>query len=103
MNTYDPNIVWAKHTVEIDYQQWDYKGTFTVQIGGNCRGLSILTDAISSHADKLADEHEYPMLILKRPAENGDGEDTLECDADETELERMCVAIRIVKHEATAA
>jgi hypothetical protein len=100
LTTYDPNIRWAKHTVEITYQMWDYSGTFEVSIRGNCRGFSILDNAIEHHSDELyRKQGESAVLTLKRPADDGNGEDTLECDADENSLQDMCVGLRIVRHE----
>lgn len=41
MKNYDPNIQWGNHTVEITFQQWDYKGTIQVEMGGNISGYSV--------------------------------------------------------------
>lgn len=97
MKTYDPNITFASQVVRITYQSWDYTGEFDIPIGGNCKGLTILNAAVSHHADQLYEEQgDGAVLILKRPAEDGDGEDTLEVDADEDTLEEMCVGLRII-------
>lgn len=96
MKTYDPNMVWAVQAVRLTYQMWDYSAEFEVLIRGNCKGASVLKAGISRHADQLYDEQgEYAVLVLKRPAEDGNGEDTLECDADEESLEEMCIGARI--------
>lgn len=106
MQTYDPNIQWATHDVEIMYQQWDYTCTAVVQVEGNCKGFSIMESAISMHVDKIFEDAQdmlEPTMVLKRPAEDGVGEDTLETSADCESvgrwLEAMCVGIRIVGHE----
>lgn len=102
---YDPNIRWAKHVIEITYQQWDYRLTVEVEIGGNLHGAEVLEYAISTHADDLLQaQGEFPMLVLRRPAADGsDGEDTLEVFADDGDIEDfltdMCVGLRIVCHE----
>lgn len=97
MKVYAPDMRWSSQVVRITYQQWDYVGEFDVTIRGNCQGLSILKAAIGEHAGTLYEEcGKYPILILKRPALDGDGEDTLECDADEEDLEEMCVGLRII-------
>lgn len=101
MLAYAPDLKWSTQVVRITYQQWDYSGDFDVTIHGNCHGLTILKAAIARHAVQLFEElGQYPVLILKRPALDGDGEDTLECDADEEDLEEMCVGIRIVSQTA---
>jgi hypothetical protein len=96
---YDPNIVWARHTFELTFMQWDYSLITEVDVCGNCKGASLFSTAISTAFEELWDDDEQnAQIILKRPSE--DGEDTLEIDLDdESELERLCVAIRIVKHE----
>lgn len=97
MEAYAPDLEWSAQVVRITYQQWDFVGEFDVTIRGNCQGLSILKAAIGAHAKKLyAECGDYPILILKRPALEGDGEDTLECEADEEDLEEMCVGLRII-------
>lgn len=108
IKTYDPNIRWSHHTFEITYMMWDYSITVVSNaIAGNCRGFDLFSTAIEQHADTLCDEQgEYPTLILKRPAEDGDGEDTLHCNLDFDEqdiadwLKSMCVSVRLVKHES---
>lgn len=97
MKDYDPNMEWCVQVVRITYQQWDYVGEFDIPIRGNCQGMSILSAAIGTHADMLFDEQSgYPTIVLKRPAADGDGEDTLECDAADRDLEQMCVGLRII-------
>lgn len=109
MNNYDPNITWSDHTVEITYQLWDYTKTVEVKISGNCRGFDILESAIAQHADSNEFDNDDPEIILSRPAEDGSEEpDTLQCTPDEDDsidrwLGKMCVGIRIVKHDREAA
>lgn len=102
MKTYDPNIRWAEHTVELTYQLWDYKATATVSVNGNCRGFSVLHSAVSIHACELFDkEGECPTMILEMPDGAG-GVDTLETNPDDDIdgwLESMCVGMRIVGHK----
>ena len=101
MLAYAPDLKWSTQVVRITYQQWDYLGEFEVTIRGNCHGLTIIKAAVSRHADQIFEESGgHPVLILKRPALDGEGEDTLECDADEEDLEEMCVGVRIVSQTA---
>jgi len=48
---YNPNVRWGTHTVKIMFQQWDYKGYVTYEIGGNVKGMSIFP----SDSDDLYD------------------------------------------------
>lgn len=102
MKTYDPNVSWACITVEITYQQWDYTATALVKMQGNCKGLSALGTAIFRHAQDIYEQQgEEVVLILRRPAEGGDGEDTLETSPGDDDLENflaeMCVGVKIVE------
>lgn len=100
----DPAVRWTTQTIEITYRWWDFSTTAMVDIKGNCFGFSVMESAVSTHGDQLFEaQGEYPTLVLRRPAEDGDGEDTLECtpDGDEIDewLEKMCVGVRIVARE----
>ncbi len=106
LETYDPNIQWGTHTIEITYQMWEYTFTTQVEIGGNCKGMSLLKDAVSEHGNRLFKEQgNQPEIIMTAP--NGDTlentcdhylrDDDDEPDIDEW-LESMCVCVRIVKH-----
>ena len=105
MATYDPNIRWAKHEVEITYQSWEYAAVATVSVRGNCKGFSIIESALSMHADKLyEDQGENTELTLTRTAADGSGQDTLHCSPDGEDIEQwlaeMCVGVRIISHFA---
>lgn len=106
LKTYDPNIRWARHTIEITYQVWEYTLTVSVGIKGNCRGMSLLSDAVRIHAEELFEQQgAAPTLVLVDP--NGD---TLECTCDDyvrdededpdidNWLEKMCVGVKFVGH-----
>lgn len=106
--TYDPNIRWAVHTVELTYQLWEYKHVATVEIKGNCKGADILSAAIDRHADVLFETQgpipEFEMLddagsaLLNQCDEYADYDDE-DSDPDiERWLTRMCVGLRIVGH-----
>jgi len=90
---YDPNIRWAKHTVEVRLAQWQYGLSVTTTVGGNTRGLSIIRSAIESVCEKLEEEG------CTMTAPNGD---TLGFDAEEStsdEYEAMVVGARITSHQ----
>jgi len=107
LETYDPNVRWAKHTIEITYQKWAYMLPVQVEMGGNCRGMALISDATNIHADQLYEQQgATPTLILTAP--NGDElEDTCDeyvrDDDEEPDINRwldaMCVCVRFVKHE----
>jgi hypothetical protein len=103
---YDPNIRWSDHQFEITYMMWDYSLTVTTNpIGGNCRGFNLFSVAIEQHSDQLYGEQgKFPKIFLKKPAEDGDGEDSLECCPDFDQqiqdwLNSMCVSVRLISHE----
>ena len=101
ITSYDPNIRWARHSFELTFMQWDYSITVQVDVCGNCKGASLFSSAISVVFDDLYDDDESnAQIVLKRPAEDGEGEDTLEIDMEDVEeLEALCVSVQIVKHE----
>ena len=81
--------------------QWDYNLTVQVDVCGNCKGATLFDSAIYTAFDDLCNEDEdNAQIVLKRPAKDGNGEDTLEIDLEDVEeLKSLCVSARIVKHE----
>jgi hypothetical protein len=81
--------------------QWDYSAVVKAEVCGNTHGLSIMRAALFNCFEDLYDsDEENAQIILKRPAENGEGEDELEVTLDtEEDLEDICVSVSIVKHE----
>lgn len=105
MNTYDPNIQWGRHRVEITYQQWDYTLQVFVNSLGNCKGYSVLDTAIFTHSNELSERQgDHVVLILVKKDQAGVVTDMLEasCNADDEDLEAwlmdMCVGVRIVEY-----
>lgn len=99
IESYDPNITWARHTFEVTFMQWDYSLTTQVEVCGNCKGISMSTAISVIFEECFDDDEQNAQIVLKRAAEDGDGEDTLEVDLeDESDLERLCVGIKIVEH-----
>lgn len=101
LKNYDPNITWSRHTFELIFMQWDYSLTVEVEVNGNCRGATLIDSAVITAFDDLYDEDEdNAVIVLKRPAEDGSGEDALEVTIeDDDELRSLCVSARITKHE----
>lgn len=94
---YDPNLTtsgnMAVQTVELTFQQWDYKATFTTTVGGNCRGYDIFDSALDSVFEELGGE-DGGMLLSR---ENGD---TLSVELWEDNIMKdMLVGVRILAIE----
>lgn len=93
------------HTVEIDLQSDEYKGTISYKTGGNCLGLSILNSALSSIEDmdyEPIDEQSKRYVVLDDEGymigfrlfdDNGDY-----CIIED-DLENCVVGVRIVAVE----
>lgn len=102
---YDPNISWARHTIELTFMQWDYSLKVQVEILGNTKGSSLLDSAIYRYHDTLMEEASEDGLSILRLRRAGPGpeyaDDILEITVDDEEcLEDICVSAVIVKHEA---
>ena len=99
MKNYNPNYMWGTHTVKITLQQWNYKGELIVEIGGNCKGFSILEsskDSINKEETynsncKFQIEDNWFYCILK--AEDGD---ELDVEDELDNLEDYIVKIEII-------
>lgn len=98
--SYDPNIRWARHTFELTFMSWDYSLTVQVDVCGNCKGASLFDSAINvAFDDEYDSEGGTSVLVLKRPAKDGNGEDTLEVEfEDYEELANLCVSAKIIGH-----
>ncbi len=46
-NYKNENYSYGWHTIEVTLQMGEYKGTFTTQLGGNCKGGSVLENFCS--------------------------------------------------------
>lgn len=106
---YDPNLTnsgrMAKQTVELVFQVWDNKATYTETVGGNTMGLSVIDCAVGMVYDNLED-HPYnagtPVIYLI-----DDKGERLECADEENEgedwLKAMLVSAKIVAIEPDTA
>lgn len=98
MKNYDPNNRFGNHLVELTFQQWEYKLTVEITVGGNCKGLSIIQYAVERFLDsqyrEVGDDPEYITLIMT--SDSGDQLET-EIDVnDDEELKDMLVSARIL-------
>ena len=46
MKSFDPNYIYrfSKKTIKLTFQQWEYRGSAFVEIGGNCTFADMLSD-----------------------------------------------------------
>ena len=107
MKIYDPNKARSMktgHRMELIFQQWEYKASFVVTVGGNCSGMENLSSAVGIVYDELPDnERDEPYLVLESIHKDDDGNPIkllIEGDgvelADEDKLMRMLVSARVV-------
>ena len=65
---YDPNIYEGIHTVKVTLQEWDYTGYVIMTIDGNCKGASILRNALN--LDEFEDninENQCKFKVIDEP------------------------------------
>lgn len=105
LNNYDPNIWDAVHVVRVTLTMSNYVGHVAFEIGGNCRGKSILETAfdileepcVFTENDCQFAFHEGTeewTAVLKNP----DGDELVIEESDFREIESMITAVEIVKH-----
>lgn len=106
MKNYDGvNNSWGTTTIKVLFQVWNYKGSMTYTIGGNCKGIDALPHDGMSIIDNLEeakfegmsitpfdDDEWFAKITLTR-----DDGDTLEYDVEsESELEQMIIGLQII-------
>ena len=106
---YSPNTRWGKQHVEVVFQLWAHRVTHVVQVGGNCRGLTILENAVDQVLDKLWEEadvrvkkgetHEpvLRMILIDRTGTELETEDDEQ--REEEWLKDMVVSAKIVGYD----
>ena len=98
----DPNIIWAKKTMELQFCWWNYSANHQVTVNSNVYGIDNLETALMNLYESLpqkehAPKDEYhPVLVLVNP----DGEELI-CTDDDNKytdwLKMMCVGVHIIK------
>ncbi len=102
---YDPNIQWAVQTVRVTLGSWKYRATFTYEMGGNCKGFSVMgehniTEAIleqlaEARSADLDDEYAHLHFTMTDP----DGNE-MRCEPDQENLDNwiagMVIAVEII-------
>jgi len=76
---YDPNVIsdGSKQTVKLTFGMWDSRKEITVEVGGNCSGLTVIDCAVENVYDQLEPEDGITFITLT----NANG-DELECEDD---------------------
>lgn len=100
LENYDPNIRWGKHEIKVSFQEWEYKGYVTFEVGGNGKGSSLLQIDGDSLYDKKfkdnqakfedLDEDWYKMILT-----DNEGNE-LVCEAEFDDLNRYIVGVEII-------
>lgn len=107
LNNYDPNVRNAVHIVRITLTVFNYVGHVSFEIGGNCRGKSILEAAIDSLEEAcdfkendcqftFNEDEEIWSAFLKNP----DDDELIIEESNFAEIESMITAVEIVEHNA---
>ena len=106
MKNYDPNIYEGTHIIKVTLQQWQYKGHIWVEMGGNCKGLDLITgfegyfeceegDFSARNDCNLQEEDGWWTGVLKDEEGN-----ELEIEETTRDISRMVVAIEFESFEA---
>ncbi len=92
IKSYDPNIHFGRHTVEITFMKWGYKNTVTATLNGNCTGMGVISHCHEEACEKASDEG---MTLVDESGKK------LECEPDDSpgDWENCIVGINIVKFE----
>jgi hypothetical protein len=93
----NPNSEWGKAVIEVTLKQWAYEKTFTLHVGGNCKGFDILEAAVDMIYDHILDTEDDASVVLT----DGKG-DTLLCSDEEDRgeywIKKMVASVRIVDY-----
>lgn len=107
MENYDINIYWAKVTIEVTIQQFNYIGHYRIQFKGNIKGIKALDidtvflenkDIIWNDCSLDIFENFEGEMCFKAVLKDKEGNFLL-IDDYLTELEDLIVGIKIVNYE----
>lgn len=91
----DPNIGFGKRKFRVVVGEWRYRAEFTVEIGGNCRGLDLFDSAVETAWEQLPAVEGYDDLrVLKMT--NASGGTLIADDCDEHDFKRLVVCVELV-------
>lgn len=106
---FDPNFVYCgrmvTQKVRLTFGQWTKRATVEVEVGGNCRGASIvesavlqahddLTEAFDAREEKGENEWRHPYLLL----EDEEGGLVHEMEGED-DLGDLLIAFEIISYE----
>lgn len=107
LKNYDPNNRWGKHLIKVTFQQWEYSGSVVLEIGGNTKGLSVMSidsdrlyeaaeaNSFAENSIQLRDlESAWFAMVLKD--KNGD---ELIHEDEWDRIEETIVGLEIIKFE----
>lgn len=96
----------AKQTVKLTFAMWEYRAEMTVEVGGNCTGLRVISTAVSIAYEQLPlgsdgmGSHDIPLFSMSAPSG-----DILQCTDDDNQcecwLEDMLICAEIISIEPT--
>lgn len=100
---YDPNLTnsgrMAIQLVKLTFASWEYRGQMTIEVGGNCTGLTVIKSAVGSAFDALDEKRESERRPVAIVLTNETG-DTLTVEDDDNKgedwLSDMCIGAEIV-------
>ena len=109
IESYDPDAENVVHTIRITLMHYDYTGHIAYNIGGNCRGASLLEtstlfecwsqDELERFTENDCElRYDEYYEIFTAVLLNDEGQ-TLGIEADESEIQDMVVCVEIVKAE----
>lgn len=89
---YDPNNRFGKHIVAVTFKKWQYEKTVSVEVSGNCKGISMLSHA---YEDACMEAAENGMILVAPDGAK------LGCEAggSETDWENCIVGAKIITFE----
>lgn len=109
MKSYDGlNSSYGTHTIKVSLQDDEYKGSFTYKIGGNCKGISVLSFDVSCEHEKqiakwkktdCAIELDYEGNLIVTLT-NPQTKETCRYELDDDEFMRMIVGVEIIEFQS---
>ncbi|MBP2629854.1 MAG: hypothetical protein H6Q70_482 [Firmicutes bacterium] len=106
MEKYDGlNYGLGTHTIKVSLQDGIYKGAFTYEMGGNCKGFGVLDFDITEHGRKEVSS--FQMIDCKIKRDNDDEDyllvtltnsagDTCDYELEDDEFNSMIIGIEII-------
>jgi len=112
MEIYDGlNYSYGVHTVKVSLQDGEYKGFFTLEIGGNCKGSEVLDFDIETESQDTIECFKCTGCTIARPYDdnglivtltNSSG-DTCDYEIDDAEFMSMVIGIEIIDFQKEKA